>query len=268
MALFRALESRAPAGERLVFDPEAERFLSPRLRAVVVAARVPALRRATVRIIDERWPGPRLSGVVRTKVIDDFVLATMSGGAVQLVLLGAGYDTRASRLALPPGTSVFEIDHPLTQARKRDRRRRCSREISYLPVDFEREGLAEALRRSSFVPGIPSCVIWEGVFSYLTAEAIDATLAALRELCAPESRLLLTYIAESALERPSAWVRAVVDAGEPFRTTLTPASSLSFFAERSMSLLNDESTREAALRLGVADAETIPDFYRLATLAF
>jgi methyltransferase (TIGR00027 family) len=119
MALFRALESAQPADRRLFEDPNAARFLRPALRLVAIAARRPALRAAIVAFIDRRWPGPRLSGVVRTRVIDDFVVSAIDGGCTQLVLLGAGYDTRATRLAQVSPAVVFEVDHPATQARKR-----------------------------------------------------------------------------------------------------------------------------------------------------
>jgi O-methyltransferase involved in polyketide biosynthesis len=108
------------------------------------------------------------------------------------------------------------------------------------------------------------------VFSYLTPDAIDATLSALVELCGPGSRILITYVDQRALDAPSsypqAWLTVVRDVGEPFQTGLDPNQAQAFFAQRKLSLRHDESTAEAALRLGVAGAHSIPDFYRLATL--
>jgi hypothetical protein len=65
---------------------------------------------------------------------------------------------------------------------------------------------------------------------------------------------------------PQAWLTVVRDVGEPFRTGLDPNQAQAFFAQRRLSLCHDESTTEAALRLGVTGAQSIPDFYRLATL--
>ncbi len=267
MALFRALESAAPTEQRLFTDPEAARFLSPPLRLAARAARIAPLQRAIVGYIDRRYPGPRLSGVVRTRVIDDFVLAATADGREQLVLLGAGYDTRGSRLALDPGVSVFEIDHPATQVRKRALRAVTAHRVRYVPVDFESDDLTAALHQAGLDSAEPCCIVWEGVFSYLTPPAIDATLTALRAACGPRSLLLLTYLDRLALAEPSAWTAAVRDAGEPFRTTLDPSEAAAFFGARDLALRGDESTRDAALRLGVAGAERIPGFYRLATLA-
>ena len=70
MALFRALESARPEGKRLFEDRTAASFLRPSLRAVALAARFGPARSLIFTLIDRRWPGPRLSGVVRTRVID------------------------------------------------------------------------------------------------------------------------------------------------------------------------------------------------------
>jgi methyltransferase (TIGR00027 family) len=271
VALFRALESAEVPSRRLFEDPQATRFLRPSLRAVAYAARVPALRSQIVRFIDHRWPGPRLSAVVRTRVIDDFVLGAVGETRPQLVLLGAGYDTRATRLPALASRTVFEVDHPATQARKRRAMGGLGGGVHYVPVDFERDDLVGALTAAGFDREQPSCVVWEGVFSYLTPDAIDVTLASLRELCAPGSEILLTYIDQRALEpaaeQPQAWLTAVSDVGEPFRTGLDPHQAAAFFAERGLRLSEDESTTAAARRLGVVGAETIPDVYRVVTLS-
>lgn len=270
MALFRALESAQAVDRRLFEDPDAARFLRPSLRAVAIAARSAALRALIVAFIDRRWPGPRLSGVARTRVIDDFVVSAVEDGCTQLLLLGAGYDTRATRLAEASSAVVFEVDHPATQARKRSVLGLLQERIRYVPVDFEHDCLLSALADTGFDCDQPTCVLWEGVFSYLTPEAIDATLGALVELCGPGSHVLITYVDQRALDAPSsypqAWLTAVGDVGEPFRTGLDPNHAQAFFAQRKLTLRHDESTTEAALRLGVAGAQSIPAFYRLATL--
>ena len=219
MALFRALESARPANERLFEDRTAASFLRPSLRAVALAARFGPAHSAIVALIDRRWPGPRPSGVVRTRVIDDFVTATMQAGATQLVLLGAGYDTRATRLPAAASSTVFEIDHPVTQARKRAALGHVSERVRYVPLDFESNALQPALIDAGLDQSQRTCILWEGVFSYLTPEAIDATLAALVEVCAPGSQILLTYVDQRFLDKtnphPQAWLTAVHDAGEP-----------------------------------------------------
>jgi methyltransferase (TIGR00027 family) len=270
MALFRALETARHDGERLFEDRAAASFLRPSMRTAAFAARFPPVHSMIVALIDHRWPGPRLSGVVRTRVIDDFVTRAVSDGCSQLVLLGAGYDTRATRLPAVASSTVFEIDHPATQARKRAALGPVPERIRYVPLDFESDALQPALVDAGLDQSQRTCVLWEGVFSYLTPEAIDATLAALLEVCAPGSQILLTYVDQRFLDtsspHPQAWVTAVNDAGEPFQTGIDPIHSEAFFAARKLTLESDESTTQAARRLGVPHAHTIPDMYRLATL--
>jgi methyltransferase (TIGR00027 family) len=95
MALFRALESSRPAGQRLLYDPFAHHFLSPPLRAVTNIARVEIFHAMISRYIDARWPGARTSGIARTRLIDDLLNTAVHDGIWQVVPLGAGFDCRA-----------------------------------------------------------------------------------------------------------------------------------------------------------------------------
>jgi methyltransferase (TIGR00027 family) len=118
MALFRALESGRGAA-RLFDDPLALGFLRPSLRAAVRLARVPLVGEVVPWLLDHRWPGARSSGVARTRFIDDAVESAIAGGIDQVVLLGAGFDARAQRLASMASVRVFELDRPPTQVAKR-----------------------------------------------------------------------------------------------------------------------------------------------------
>jgi methyltransferase (TIGR00027 family) len=164
---------------------------------------------------------------------------------------------------------VFEVDHPATQARKREALGTSPANLRYVPVDFESDSLVEALSAAGLDPGRRTCVVWEGVFSYLTIAAIDATLEWCARACPPASRLILTYLDKRAIEKKGetpAWIAAVEDAGEPFITGLDPASAPAFFAARGFELLGDESTRDSAKRLRPAEAEAMRGFYRVALL--
>src|SRR4029078_1914427 len=101
-------------------------------------------------------------------------------GCTQLVLLGAGYDTRADRLPGAAGVETFDVDHPVTQAAKRAAISRALRGLSqrvhFVAVDFEHDSLTKALHAAGLQRDKRTCVVWEGVFSYLTIDAIDATL--------------------------------------------------------------------------------------------
>ena len=254
MALQRSFESHRPKGRRLFCDPYADAFLRPSLRALAIASGIPGLRRAAVGLYDAiGGPGPRPSAIVRTKMIDDAV-SDAATGASQCVLLGAGYDTRAYRLAALAHREVFEVDHPATQRAKRavvDRLGLESGRVTYVTVDFERDELADALVAAGFDPTARSTFVWEGVTNYLTGDAIDATLAVIHDLSSGGGVLILTYVDASALVDPSPfpearrWVRSVARAGEPWAFGLDPQDASSYFAERGFRLIRDVSTLEA-----------------------
>lgn len=131
--------------------------------------------------------------VGRTNAIDDVVREQRSP---QLVILGAGLDARAHRMPELAGTTVFEVDHPSTQAYKRSRAVAfpiAARAVRYVPVDFERDDLGESLAASGHDVHAPTTWIWEGVTMYLTREAVRATLGMIAARSAEGSRLVLTY---------------------------------------------------------------------------
>src|SRR6266851_5670017 len=97
-ALFRALESALPASRRLFDDPLARNFLTWPLSLVARLVVVPGLREVVPWLIDNRWPGVRSSVVARTRLIDDAIAAALGERTEQLVILGAGFDSRAYRL--------------------------------------------------------------------------------------------------------------------------------------------------------------------------
>src|SRR5712691_11685693 len=121
MAFFRALESVGPADRRLFEDPLAAHFVRPWLRIVVRASVLPLIGPLLLRWIDRRWPGARTSAIARTRLIDDWMDASVAEGAGQVLILGSGFDSRAWRRPALRRVAVFEIDHPATSAEKRRR---------------------------------------------------------------------------------------------------------------------------------------------------
>jgi len=175
---------------------------------------------------DPRWPHMERWLALRVAYLDRLVgLAVDRLSARQIVLLGAGYDTRAARLPRS-GVEFFEVDHPATQAAKRARLSRLPGypidAARYTPCDFEREDPVERLVASGFRPGEPALVIWEGVVPYLTEAAVRATAARLARAL---PRMLLAFdfvgkrLAEgvSIKEKDQAMLDYVGDLGEPIR---------------------------------------------------
>jgi methyltransferase (TIGR00027 family) len=129
----------------------------------------------------------------RTAYVDRAVREARAAGIDQVVVLGAGYDSRAWRLA-GGGVRFYELDHPHTQRRKRALLDRVAGEPPAMaPVDFESDDLAAALSAVGFDRGRPALLIWEGVTMFLSPRAVRATLAELRDLAAPGSRLVCDF---------------------------------------------------------------------------
>jgi methyltransferase (TIGR00027 family) len=135
---------------------------------------------------EPRRRGLRLFIAVRTRFAEDALAAAIARGASQLVVLGAGLDTYAYRTDLGGALRVFEVDHPATQAWKRERLASAGIAIppalTFAPVDFERESLADGLAAAGFDPAQRSFFTWLGVTPYLTEQAIFATLGAIASL--------------------------------------------------------------------------------------
>ncbi len=133
---------------------------------------------------------------LRTLAIDAVVERAVAAGARQLVILGAGLDARAWRMASLADTRVFEVDHPATQAYKAARmggRAPSSRDVTWVEVDFGKDDLGERIRASGFAPDAASVFVWEGVTPYLPRAATAATLRAVAALCKASGTLAMTY---------------------------------------------------------------------------
>jgi len=150
-------------------DPLAVRILGPHAEDAVRRAESNPWRRRL-----------RLFIAVRTRFAEDSLAAAVARGARQLVVLGAGLDTYAYRATLAEGFRIFEVDHPATQAWKRQRLAEAGipepRALTFAPVDFEREHLAGGLNAAGFDPTVQTFFTWLGVVPYLTEEAVFSTL--------------------------------------------------------------------------------------------
>jgi methyltransferase (TIGR00027 family) len=256
MAVQRGLESARPTPTRLFQDPLAPHFVSPAWRVALRGARLAVVRRAIEAIYDfVGGPGPRSSAVARTRLIDDLI-CERSPSIEQLVILGAGYDTRAHRLACLSGRAVFEIDHPNTQAQKRAVLGRAAPPATtvptYVAVDFERDDLTSALISSGYQPARESMFLWEGVTQYLSSEAVNETLSAIHQMGRRGDTLVFTYVVDAVVKgeldrfpEAARWLRGTANRGEPWIFGLSPAGLHDYLHVRGFRLVSDVSTRQA-----------------------
>jgi methyltransferase (TIGR00027 family) len=132
--------------------------------------------------------GPRMRWFIasRSRVAEDALAMAVDGGTTQLVVLGAGLDTLAYRTPLAGRLRIFEVDHPATQARKREMLAAAAiavpETLSFVAVDFEREHLSERLQAAGFKPAGRSFFSWLGVVPYLTEAAIYSMLGFIAQL--------------------------------------------------------------------------------------
>jgi methyltransferase (TIGR00027 family) len=246
MAVFRASENAKAPNSRAFADPLAAALLPGELR---LAARLFGSRPAAALLnayIDRRWPGARTSGIARTKLIDDWI-AQAACGIDQVVLLGAGFDTRAWRLDALASARIFEVDHPNTASVKQERLRSAQadlKKVTFVKVDFETDDFDQLLRAAGFDAARPAIVVWEGVSQYLSGEAVCGVMRWVGRL-APGSRFIFTYVHEGVLNGSVAFVGAdkviakVDGSGEPWRFGLLPEELPAFLRERGLSLLSD-----------------------------
>jgi methyltransferase (TIGR00027 family) len=174
--------------------------------------------------------------VLRTQAIDAHLASALRSGIEQLVILGAGLDARAWRLSELESATVFEVDHPATQAYKRRRvaNRVPRADLRYVAVDFETDRFSPLLERAGFRSDEPSVWIWEGVTMYLPLGAIRRTLEQLTGLTAGGSELAISYLVPGmlpfgALGRVGIPL-AFKAAGEPLKGALEPHELVSTIA--------------------------------------
>jgi methyltransferase (TIGR00027 family) len=193
VAAVRARETRRP--DQLFDDPYAQAFLDA---APGVLPDEPVLGR------DLAARGPMASlgavfaahGVLRTRFFDDYLLAATAAGCEQVVLLAAGLDTRAFRLAWPAGVRLFEVDLPdvlnFKQRVLADQaaRPRCERVI--VPADL-RGNWSPTLVAAGFQETAPTAWLAEGLLIYLSADETAGMLTTVGELSAPGSRLAFEH---------------------------------------------------------------------------
>jgi methyltransferase (TIGR00027 family) len=197
-----AIEQYEPPERRLVSDDLALSMLPAAQRALVRAMRWPLLRRLTISAGERAVPGSWSLITCRKRYIDD-KLSETSECVDSVVILGAGMDTRAYRLARRSDIPIFEVDLPVNIARKRAAVQRAigavSPSVHLVPLDFERDDLIGALTRFGYPTDARTFFIWEGVTQYLTEDAVRATLGAL-EAAPPGSRLVFTYVRKDFID--------------------------------------------------------------------
>lgn len=201
--------------------------------------------------------------VPRTVVIDDVVTgAVQRDGHAQVVVVGAGLDTRAWRLPALSGATVFCVDHPASQADARDRTAALTpvaRRLVLVPVDLSAQALVPALALAGHDASTPTVWVWEGVVPYLRRADVEATATALAGRSARGSVLVVNYQTPSvsaAFGRRAANLVAhllggdAVTSDEPWRSTWTAQAMARLLTRRGFAVERDVNLLDVAAQLG------------------
>jgi methyltransferase (TIGR00027 family) len=243
----RAFGSREPDASVRNPDWAAEKLIGPDELALIAGH---PLSTAIDRDFDDAIHDPDIFGfawlmLVRTRCLDEWMDRAVRGGATQVVMLGAGFDTRAHRFAeLLKDATVFEVDYGATQEYKRRRVEEVlggpPGNLKYVSIDFVRESLAEVLRGAGFDSGRKTCFICEGVSMYVPEEGMRETLRAISAVSPPGSVLLLEYLNRGGLDvlnkYPSGMIRNATEWGEPFVFGVPDGQDREYFLEAGLEL--------------------------------
>ncbi|MCP4359601.1 MAG: SAM-dependent methyltransferase [Chloroflexi bacterium] len=194
-ALRRAIAYKEFNNERIGPDFLAEYFLPAHFRFFIKFRRL----RANVKDKLHRFlPGLYEYVIARTAYFDAVFVDALRKEVPQIVLLGAGYDSRAYRfVGLNQATRIIELDIASTQNRKK----RCLRkekidipgQVTLVPINFNTESLNEALEKAGYDKGKQTLFLWEGVSYYLQPEAVAETLEFVSHSAHHESAIVFDY---------------------------------------------------------------------------
>lgn len=257
VASFRAIAALDP--DEKVRNPDylAARFISREYWSTVPGL---SLDYSSSRKTIAEW---RVSGYfyvnARTRYIDSLLEEAIRNGARQIVILGAGYDSRAYRFHRQyPDVAFFEVDLPDTQKRKK----RLVTEIlghaplwvHYTPIDFNKETLNQVLFQAGYKKDLKTFFLWEGVTMYVDAAGVDDTLRFIAEGAAPGSTLVFDYVLRPVVEGDYRFYGSrtttvlVAEHGEPFVFGIDEGGSGSYLNRRGLALISDIGHRELTER--------------------
>jgi methyltransferase (TIGR00027 family) len=252
--------------DAIVDDAIAERLVPEPYRSLIaLARRSPAFVGVVEKVAATISGGRSRHLPLRTRAIDDALVDAVDRGAQQIVILGAGLDARAWRLAELSSTIVFEVDHPTMQAYKRSQITReipRAREVRFVAVDLERDDLERSLEGAGHDASRPTAFIWEGVTMYLTADAIAATLGAMRARSVATSTAIVTYFEPATRSRvESALLRVLSFIGEPIVSAFSRDEIAALFSRFDFDARSDEGDLEWSRRY--FDRDQTPSLERL-----
>jgi methyltransferase (TIGR00027 family) len=251
-ALLRSHESMRPENERICYDPYSLYFMPDHIFSSL--DRTDQINLA-ISDWETHFPGVCNSILARTRFIDDCLEEALIDGIQQLVILGAGYDTRAFRFrALKEKVTVFELDYPTTQKRKLEKIQRYMdvdiSNIRYIPIDFTKEDLPNKLSACGYNDHFKTMFIWEGVTYYISESDVDRTLDFVTRQTAPQSSIIFDYFPPAVadgttnLKEAKALREGLRRIGEAILFGIEPDHIVAFMKERGFKVVKNLSSTD------------------------
>jgi methyltransferase (TIGR00027 family) len=193
--------------------------------------------------------------IARTKYIDAVFKQALAEQFDQILLFGAGFDTRALRLqTAAQHTRVFELDAPLTQQAKiqqyNKRNLSIPSNVVFIAIDFDKESLPRKLDMAGFHKDRRSLFVLEGLLMYLEPESVQATFQTIREYAGIGSWVVFDYIQASVLRHENTLygeaglTESVSKAGEQWRFGIEPGEIASFVAAYGFQVSDHKGAQE------------------------
>lgn len=253
-AATRVIELYYPVDKRLFEDPFALKLLPFSWQVLFRLVYLPGLRGVVLSLRERRMPGSLGAILCRTRYIDDLLKRSLEEGLDQVVILGAGFDSRAYRIPGMDQVQVFEIDLPGTRKLKENRLESVlgavPKNVTLIGMDFDQQDLGDILADAGFQKGKRTLFIWEGVTQYLTAEAVSNTLEFVSDVSGAGSAIVFTYVRRGIIDgtdRPE-WMGPFLSfarrVGSPMIFGLDQAELEQYLSDRGLKLIDDVGAAE------------------------
>lgn len=180
----KAFESCLPADKQIISDPLGGYYAGREGMKIVglMQAINPSIRKAIV---------------LRARFIDDYACQSLNNGFKQVVLLGAGYDSRFLRLPEFRGARIYELDLYSTQVIKKSMTLKMlgnlPPNVTYVSIDFSLDSIIQKLMTAGFQRFKKTIFIWEGVTLFLNQDILEKTLGRIADIC-PDSRIVFDFV--------------------------------------------------------------------------
>lgn len=225
IAMQRFAETSKNKKERICYDPYAIHFIRPEI--IEFGKNNPEEAKILVEQMEQLLPGLSSSIIARVRYFDDYLKICLKKGIKQLVILGAGYDTRAYRIEkLTDKIEIYEVDHPITQKFKKNVIEKLfghDKFVKYAPIDFETQNIYDELPKYGYKSDSKTLFIMEGLSMYIPKSAIEDTLSYITTNSKKGSSLIFDFYPESLVnstnkERIATNIREyLIKQGEPLK---------------------------------------------------